>query len=157
MFIPTPTFIFKNKPAGWCWRSGTAPDAPQLHSGQPWCQWAGVRVKRWSWCPCLPLYTVESSWCAYLLTAEWSPLRSASKSSTGLSRHEAGSRNQQHNWHSTCSAGQCRWLPHATSKFSESESGSICFYSILHSPRLNKWPRLNNRLWAWTGACIFFK
>lgn len=58
---------------------------------------------------------------------------------------------------STCCAGQCQWLQHATMNFSESDSGRLCLNPILYSRGLNKWPHLNNRLRAWSGAGIFFK
>jgi len=58
---------------------------------------------------------------------------------------------------STCCAGQCQWLQHATMNFPESDSGRLCLNPILYSRGLNKWPHLNNRLRAWSGAGIFFK
>jgi hypothetical protein len=52
---------------------------------------------------------------------------------------------------STCCAGQCQWLQHATMNFSESDSGRLCLNPILYSRGLNKWPHLNNRLRARLG------
>jgi len=133
MFIPTPTFFYRKitrrlvpKVGDWSGRARAAhhgvsgpgfnDDGLDTHAGQP-----ALR--------CLRDVHVRGPCSGVCLKKHSAGLAAGTDKSSRLSRHETGSRNQQH--YSQACTRLCRWLSHATSQFSGSVGGRLCLLSFL--------------------------
>ena len=135
MFIPTPTCFYRKKTRrlmlkvrDWSGRARSAHhgvsgpgfnnDGLDTHAGHP-APW------------CLRNVHVRGPFSGVCLKKHATGLAAGTDKSSSLSRHETGSRNQQH--YSQACARLSRRLSHwhATSQFSGSDGGRLCLLSIL--------------------------